>query len=108
MKDADKRLRRLVDKLHGAASGSAAFEGAERDARRVLDWLQAKSHELESELQKVAHGAGAAVKNIAPRKEHREPDQRGGPEAAEGGTTEEEAGDEPTPDVANRPETMGG
>ena len=100
MADADKRLRRLVDKLHGAARGSAAFEGAERDAKRVLDWLQVKSHELEVELKKVAHDAGAAAKDFAARKEHREPEERGVPEADEHGEVTEE--------LPYRPETMGG
>jgi hypothetical protein len=81
MRDADRRLKGLLDKLHGAVRGSAAFEGAERDAKRVLDWLQAKSHELEAELKKVAHDAGAAVKNVAARKEHGEPEDMGKPGA---------------------------
>ncbi len=100
MADADKRLTRLMDKLHRAARGSAAFEGAQRDAKRVLDWLQAKSHELESELQKVAHNAGAAVKNGAARKEPREPDEPAEPEPGTGGATAAE--------LRNLPDTMGG
>lgn len=65
MADADKRLTRLVDRLHKAAHGSSAFEGAERDAKRVLDWFQAKAHELEAELERVAKETGAEAKKAA-------------------------------------------
>ena len=68
MADADKRLTRLVERLHTAARGSSAFEGAEHDAKRVLEWFQAKAHELEGELEKAAsdasqkaHGAARAL-----------------------------------------------
>ena len=106
MRDADKRLTRLLDKLQHAARGSAAFEGAERDAKRVLDWLQAKSHELETELKKAANGAGAAAKNLAARKEHREPDEHQAP-GAPGGTESQEEG-EAQGDLRTLPDTLGG
>jgi hypothetical protein len=53
MDDADRRITRLVDRLHNTARGSQAFRGAEADARRVLAWFEAKTHELDSELQKL-------------------------------------------------------
>jgi hypothetical protein len=110
MRDADKRLTRLLDKLHRAAQGSAAFEGAERDAKRVLDWLQAKTHELEGELQRVAHGAGAAAKNLTARKEHRDPEDERALDAP--GDPEREAAGEDVaePRIMERypPDTTGG
>lgn len=53
MAEADERLARLVNRLRSAAHGSAAFEAAENDAKRVLSWIRAKARELEAELEKV-------------------------------------------------------
>jgi hypothetical protein len=67
MAEADRRLKRLFDNLHQAARGSAAFEGGERDALRVLHWMDAKADELRVELDKLGRHAGDAAKKV---KEH--------------------------------------
>ena len=76
MADADKRIKRLVDRLHNAAQGSAALNGAERDAKRVFEWLQAKAHELDVEIQRRAKsltGGSAKLEAEAKREDERPP-----------------------------------
>ena len=98
MADAEKRITRLLDKLHHSARGSAAFEGAERDVTRVLGWFEAKAHELEGELKKLAKGGGEPAGGATPPKEHRET----------AGTPESEEVPEPTPDPRQDLATSGG
>jgi chromosome segregation ATPase len=76
MADAEKRISRLLDKLHSAAQGSAAFEGAERDTKRVLEWFKARTHELETELEKLAKDVGSAAHRVTGRKDHKEQPER--------------------------------
>jgi hypothetical protein len=67
MADVEHRARQLVDELHHTARGSAAFEGAERDAKRLMDWLGATAKELGSELDRLGKDAGDVAQKVKER-----------------------------------------
>lgn len=51
--------------IESAAKSSATLTGAERDAKRMADWVDAKTRDLRVSLQKLEVDAKAVEHNIA-------------------------------------------
>lgn len=65
--DAERRLQRLLEDATSAARASAIVQGAEHDAKRLLELLQAKTKSLREMLHDLEADANAVEKKLAER-----------------------------------------
>jgi len=63
--DAEKRLQSLAAGIETAARSSSALTGAELDAKRMADWVDAKARDLKLSLHKLELDAKSVEHNIA-------------------------------------------
>lgn len=65
--EAERRLQRVLEDARSAARASATLQGAEHDARKLLELLQAKTKSLREMLHSLEADAVAVEKNLAER-----------------------------------------